>query len=463
MSTGDKFADPRELLARSPMTALQIMVVVITIALNALDGFDVLSISFASPGIANEWGIDRAALGLVLSMELIGMAVGSILLGGLADKIGRRPTVLGCLVVMAVGMFMVTTSTAVLGSALHSVLSVFMMPADHRLLDLSMWRVITGLGIGGMLAAINAVAAEFSNARRKSLNISMMAIGYPLGAAIGGFAVSANLSLENWRTVFYFGATVTSLLIPVVYFLMPESVHWLARKQPAGALERINRTLAKMGHSAIASLPVISETERKRSVGDIFAPGMLATTLVVTAAYFLHITTFYYIIKWVPKILVDMGFAASAAGNVLSWLNVGGATGGALVGVLSLRMEIKPLALAVLGLSTVAIIIFGNSPVDLTRLTMICVFVGFCTNGAINALYAIFAHVFPTHVRAFGTGFAVGVGRGGAVLAPILAGFLFDGGLTLPVVSLIMSVGSTIAAILLATQLKPVKEAAEGH
>jgi MFS family permease len=463
MSTGDKFADPRELLARSPMTALQIMVVVITIALNALDGFDVLSISFASPGIANEWGIDRAALGLVLSMELIGMAVGSILLGGMADKIGRRPTVLGCLVVMAVGMFMVTTSTAVLGSALHSVLSLFMAPADYRLLDLSIWRVITGLGIGGMLAAINAVAAEFSNAQRKSLNISLMAIGYPLGASIGGFAVSANLSLDNWRTVFYFGATVTSLMIPVVYFLMPESVHWLARKQPAGALERINRTLAKMGHSAIASLPVISENERKRSVGDIFAPGLLSTTVVVTAAYFLHITTFYYIIKWVPKILVDMGFAASAAGNVLSWLNVGGATGGALVGLLSLRIGIKPLALTVLGLSTVAIIVFGNSPVDLTRLTMICVFVGFCTNGAINALYAIFAHVFPTHVRAFGTGFAVGVGRGGAVLAPILAGFLFDGGLSLPVVSLIMSVGSTIAAILLATQLKPVRESAETH
>ena len=445
------------------MTALQIMVVVITIALNALDGFDVLSISFASPGIANEWGIDRAALGLVLSMELIGMAVGSILLGGMADKIGRRPTVLGCLVVMAVGMFMVTTSTAVLGSALHSVLSLFMAPADYRLLDLSIWRVITGLGIGGMLAAINAVAAEFSNAQRKSLNISLMAIGYPLGASIGGFAVSANLSLDNWRTVFYFGATVTSLMIPVVYFLMPESVHWLARKQPAGALERINRTLAKMGHSAIASLPVISENERKRSVGDIFAPGLLSTTVVVTAAYFLHITTFYYIIKWVPKILVDMGFAASAAGNVLSWLNVGGATGGALVGLLSLRIGIKPLALTVLGLSTVAIIVFGNSPVDLTRLTMICVFVGFCTNGAINALYAIFAHVFPTHVRAFGTGFAVGVGRGGAVLAPILAGFLFDGGLSLPVVSLIMSVGSTIAAILLATQLKPVRESAETH
>ena len=446
--------DPREILARSPMTAMQIMVVVITVALNALDGFDVLSISFASPGIAAEWGIDRADLGLVLSMELIGMALGSIFLGGVADKFGRRPTILGCLVVMAVGMFMVTTSTAVLGSGLHAVLSLFMQPADYRLLDLCIWRIITGLGIGGMLAAINAVAAEFSNAERKSLNISMMAIGYPIGAALGGFIVSANLSLENWRTVFYFGTTVTALLIPVVYFLVPESVHWLTRKQPAGALEKINKTMAWMGHPRVAALPVISDEQRKRSVGDIFAPALLATTILVTAAYFLHITTFYYIIKWVPKILVDMGFAASAAGGVLSWLNVGGATGGAVVGLLSIRYGIKGITLTVLTLSTVAIIVFGNTPADLTTLTMICVFVGFCTNGAINGLYAIFAHVFPTHVRAFGTGFAVGVGRGGAVLAPILAGILFDAGLSLPVVSLTMSVGSAIAAVLLAVKLK---------
>ena len=102
--------DPRDVIASSPMTRLQVLVVGITVALNALDGFDVTSISFASPGIAMEWGIDRAALGVVLSMELIGMAIGSVFLGSLADKIGRRPTVLGCLVVMATGMLMAPTS-----------------------------------------------------------------------------------------------------------------------------------------------------------------------------------------------------------------------------------------------------------------------------------------------------------------------------------------------------------------
>src|ERR1700693_6453180 len=97
-------SDPRDILASSKMSAIQIAAVAVTIGLNALDGFDVLAISFASPGIAREWHINRAALGVVLSMELLGMGVGSILLGGIADRIGRRYTVLGCLLIMTLGM-----------------------------------------------------------------------------------------------------------------------------------------------------------------------------------------------------------------------------------------------------------------------------------------------------------------------------------------------------------------------
>src|SRR5512136_2843430 len=97
-------SDPRETINQSQMSVLQMLIIVIMIGLNSLDGFDILSISFASPGIAKEWGVDRAALGIVLSMELIGMAVGSALLGGVADRIGRRPAILGCLAVMATGM-----------------------------------------------------------------------------------------------------------------------------------------------------------------------------------------------------------------------------------------------------------------------------------------------------------------------------------------------------------------------
>ena len=126
-------SDPRAIIDEAGMSRFQWGIVAVMIGLNALDGFDVLSISFASPGIAAQWGIDRAALGLVLSMELIGMAAGSVMLGGLADRVGRRATILGCLVAMAAGMFGASTA--------------------HNVEALSAWRVLTGLGIGGMLAA----------------------------------------------------------------------------------------------------------------------------------------------------------------------------------------------------------------------------------------------------------------------------------------------------------------------
>ncbi len=419
-------ADPREILSSSPMSRIQIAVVAITVGLNALDGFDVLAISFASPGIAREWGIDRAALGFVLSMELIGMGLGSVLLGGVADKLGRRRTLLGCLLVMAVGMIMATRAKGVY--------------------DLSVWRIFTGLGIGGMLAAINAVAAEFSNLRRRGLNVSLMAIGYPIGAVVGGKIVAVLLKQGDWRVVFSFGAVATAAFIPLVLWLVPESVSWLCQRQPPGALANINRSLARMGHGAVATLPALSAEARKRSVADIFSPQWARVTALVTLAYFLHVTTFYFIVKWVPKIVVDMGFTPSSAADVLVWANVGGATGGAVLGLLSLRFGLKPLTMLALVMSTVMVAVFGRGQAALGQLSLMCAIAGFFTNAGIVGLYGILAQVFPTHIRATGTGFAIGFGRAGAMLAPIIAGYLFRAGYSLQFVSIAMGAGSLVAA-----------------
>jgi benzoate transport len=422
-------ADPRDVIAKSPMSRIQIAVVVITIGLNALDGFDVLAISFASPGIAREWGIDRAVLGFVLSMELLGMGIGSILLGGVADKIGRRRTLLGCLVVMTLGMIMATRAKDVY--------------------DLSVWRVFTGLGIGGMLAAINAVAAEFSNARRRGLNVSLMAIGYPIGAVVGGSIAALLLKQGDWRVVFEFGAAATALFIPLVFWFVPESVSWLCQRQPSGALASVNRSLTRMGHPPVAQLPALSAEARRRSVFDIFSPRLVRVTVLVTMAYFLHITTFYFILKWVPKIVVDMGFTPSSAAGVLVWANAGGATGGAVLGLLSLRFGLKHLTMFALVMSTIMVAVFGRGQANIEQLSLVCAITGFFTNAGVVGLYNIFAQVFPTHVRATGTGFAVGFGRAGAVLAPIIAGYLFHAGYGLEFVAIAMGVGSLVAAIAL--------------
>lgn len=435
-------SDPRETISQSSMGILQMLIIAVMVGLNGLDGFDILSISFAAPEIAKEWGISQTALGIVLSMELIGMGLGSFFLGTMADKVGRRPTAMFCLLAMALGMFMVTATSSIIA--------------------LSVWRIVTGVGIGGLLTAITSLTAEYSNSRRQHLCISIMAIGYPIGGVIGSAVSSMLLASYDWRSIFYLGTTVTLLFIPVFYFIVPESVHWLIRKQPSGALKRINRTLKKLKHKAIDALPEISPDTRKKSVSDIFSPALLPATLIISITYFLHITSYYFILKWVPKIVADMDFASSSAAGVLGWGNVGGALGGITFGFLTLKINLKRLTVATLFFAAVFIALFGRSPEDLNMLSLFCAMAGFFGNAGIIGLYAIFAYVFPTHARAFGAGFVIGVGRGGSILSPFLAGILLDTGMKLQNITAVMCLGALIGGIVLAfLKLRP-EEPSEG-
>lgn len=424
-----KSSDPRQIINDANMTRFQVMIIALTVGLNALDGFDVMSISFAAPGIAEEWGITRAALGFVLSMELLGMGIGSILLGNVADRFGRRPTVLGCLVTMTIGMFMVTTTSSIV--------------------ELSLWRIVTGLGIGGMLAATNALAAEFSNSKRRHMSVSLMAIGYPIGGVIGGSISSMLLNWFDWRIVFYFGTVMTLLFIPLVWFMLPESVIWLTRKQPANALEKVNKSLKRLGHQTVSSLPEISESKRKADFSVIFRMPLRPTTVVVASAYFLHILTFYFILKWVPELVVDMGFTSARAGGVLVWASIGGAIGGGIFGLLTNRFDLKRLTIACMILGAVFNTLFGQTPADLVIMSALVASTAFFTNAAVVGMYALLAQVYPTQARAFGTGFSVGFGRGGSVMSPIIAGFLLQFNIGLPVVAFLMGLGSVFAAIAL--------------
>jgi benzoate transport len=421
--------DPRAILALERMTPRQAIAVGLCVLLVALDGFDVLAISFASPGIAKEWGIDRAALGIVMSMEIIGMALGSLALGNVADRIGRRPTVLGCLIVMTAGMFLASTARGVE--------------------PMSVFRFMTGLGIGGMLAAINAVAAECANNRRRNLAVTLMATGYPLGAVFGGMIATGLLAGGDWRSVFMFGTLATAVCIPLVLWLMPESVSYLVERQPANALARVNSTLRRLGHRAVGSLPPVPAATRARagSFAELFSPQLVHATILLTLAYFAHIMTFYFMLKWIPKIVVDMGFEPSAAGGVLVWANVGGASGALLFSLLTQRVGVRRLVISALALTAVMVVFFGRSASELTQLAMLAAGTGFFCNAGIVGLYAMFAQSFPAKIRASGTGFVIGVGRAGAALGPIAAGYLFVAGKTLPEVAVIMALGSAVGAV----------------
>ena len=427
--------DPKSIIDHSVMSVAQWLAVLVTVGLNAMDGFDVLSISFASPGIAKDWGVDKATLGWVLSMELVGMALGSVLLGGVADKIGRRPTILGCLVAMSVGMF-----GASLAGGVPTLLA---------------WRLLTGLGIGGMLASINAAAAELSSERRRSLAVSLMVIGYPLGGIIGGMVVQRLLAGGTWHDVFIFGGWVTAAFVPIVWFLLPESVAFLDRRRRPGALDAINRILTRFGLEPMAALTAETVESARRSVTDIFKPGLIVATVLVTLGYFAQVTSFYFIIKWVPKLVVDMGFQPKDAAGVLTWANVGGAAGVVIFGLIATRVSLKALTLVTLLGSSAMVVWFGHGAQTLASLAGTVAVAGLFTNSGIGGYYLLFAKVFPTHVRATGTGFAVGMGRGGAVLAPIIAGYLFQAGFGMQTVATMMAMGSLLsAAALLALKVQ---------
>ncbi len=432
--------DPRAIIDEQPMTRFQWGVVAIMIGLNALDGFDVLSISFASPGIAAAWGVDRAALGIVLSMELIGMALGSLVLGGAADRFGRRATILACLVVMAIGMFGASSANGIA--------------------SLCGWRVLTGLGIGGMLAATNAAVAEASSLGRRNLAVVLMAGGYPVGAIIGG-AISAQLLRDHdWRSVFQFGGVVTLLLIPLVLWRAPESIAFLAARGRADALTRINRILARMGHQPATALPAAIDKPAGVPLARLFTPALARSTWLLTLAYLAHIMTFYFILKWVPKIVVDMGHAPAAAAGVLVWANVGGAAGSLLLGLLTARVRLVPLTVAAMLASTALVILFGRGQDTIAQLSLVAALAGFCTNAGVVGLYALVARTFPTAVRASATGFVIGIGRGGSALAPALAGLLFAAGYALGSVATLMALGSLIAAAAIAMLGQNVADAA---
>lgn len=418
--------DPRALIDREPMSRCQWGIVATMIGLNALDGFDVLSISFAAPGIASDWGIDRGALGIVLSMELVGMALGSLTLGGLADRRGRRVTILSCLVLMTIGM---------LGAA-----------TAGGLVTLCIWRVATGFGIGGMLAATNAAVAEAANARHRALAVVLMAGGYPVGTIIGGSISTVLLAHYDWRAVFIFGAICSAAFVPIVLRFAPESIAFLIHGGRPDALARVNRVLARIGHAAIDTLPPAPPKRSGVPILKLFSPAFLRITASLTIAYLAHIMTFYFILKWVPKIVVDMGYPAPAAGGVLVWASVGGATGSLVLGLLSGRVRILALTIGAMLLSTALVALFGAGQRDLAALSLVAALAGFATNAGVVGLYALIAASFPTGARATATGFVIGVGRGGSALAPALAGFLFAAGYPLQLVAILMGLGSMIAA-----------------
>lgn len=418
-----------EVVARldgSPMTWRRWIAIGLVPLLMILDGLDAASISFAAPEIAKDWKVKPDTLGWLLSMELVGMAIGSVLLGALADRIGRRPTLIACLATITLGMALASRAGSV----------------DAMLA----FRLLTGLGIGGLLAAATALIGEYSRQRDRAFAISIMTMGFPLGGMIGGWFAAELLTRYEWTVIFELGALVTGLVLPIVWLFMPESPEWLERRNPANALARINASLGALGIEPVGQLPV-REQGRGDGIAEILRKPLLFTTVLLTLAYVFHVGAFYFLAKWLPKLAVESGLTSSEGALVLSRYMMGSACGGLVLALLSKRFAARHVIMVALVLFALTMLAYGNSPVDFGKSLPLMMLFGVLANLPAAGVYVLLAGAYPPHLRASGVGFGVGAGRVGASLGPVLAGILFAEGSSIQTVAMVMALSSLLAAL----------------
>ena len=428
MSALNAEVDPRAAIRDGDMTTFQVIVVTLCVLICALDGFDVLVVAFTAAAIAQDFGLDPTALGILFSAGLAGMGFGALFIGPLGDKLGRRSTVLLCLGILCTGM---------LASAL-----------TRNVTELALMRLFTGLGIGGVLANINIVVAEYASNRRRNLSISLMSLGYPIGATLGG-AFSVFLIGEfGWRSVYVFGGLTALILVPAVLMFMPESIDYLIARRPANALDKVNRVMKRLGRPALSALPMPQRADEtpNTSLFTIFRPPYAMRTLAVCVAYFSVMMTCYFFLSWTPKVLTQLGLSVSGGISGSMLMNIGGVVGCLLFGFYARAIGTRRLAAAFMVGLFVTASIFGFVPATTTALLTATLAIGFCLYASINSMYAVVPPVFPATVRTTGTGVAMSVGRLGAVTGPATAGLLMSAGWDRPAYCLALAAPMLLAA-----------------
>ena len=357
------------------------------------------------------------------------MGIGAALVAPLADRFGRRPVLLLSLLFMGVGT---------IASALASSVSA-----------LAIMRILTGVGIGSALTGVNVLVAEYSSDKRRSLAISLMTIGYPVGATLGGFFSIHLIGAYGWRSVYIFATVVAALLIALVLPWLPESIEYLIVRRPRNALAKVNRVMSKMGHPAIDALPthVRADEAPDTSLWMIFGRHYLTRTIASTVAYFGVLFTVYFMLSWTPKLLTELSFSIS--GGILASLlmNLAGVVGCVVYGFAASAVEPRRLAGLVIAAFFVTTTLFGVTPSNNIALLGAVVLTGLCLFPSATALFVVVPAAYPSTIRSTGTGFAAALGRAGAISGPLVAGLLITDGWSRAAYCFAMAVPALIAAI----------------
>ena len=438
----------RELIDSRKMTTIQWSIVALCVLLNGLDGYDVAAMSFTAKRVQDEFHLSGSALGVVISATLIGMAVGSLLMGYLADRLGRRPTMLLSVALSTLGMYCaaIAPSSLVLGAC----------------------RVLTGVGVGGILACVTVITSEYSSKRWRGLAIGIYTAGYGVGATVGGLVAVGLQTNHGWRSIFLVGAMLSTVGLVLLFFVMPESVDFLTHKRPANMLARLEVIARRLGLPAEAAAGSAKQADELHlaggkhtgpGIGRLFVPEVRRSTLLLWAAFFCAIFGFYFVNTWTPRLLVNSGMTTDQGVTVGIALALGGAVGSVLYGALAARFPKEKLLLVFLVLSAAMVIVFVLSTGVLALAFGLGGLVGLLVNGCVAGLYTVAPALYGPSVRATGVGMALGVGRAGAILAPILAGVLVDAGWTNVQLYLTVAAVMIVAAVAVAF-IRPQREAA---
>ena len=371
---------------------------------------DVLVISYTAPSIVSFWDISPETLGVVFSSGLFGMAIGALFLAPYADKLGRKKIILISSIIISLGVFLTAFS--------------------KNIIHLTFLRFISGIGIGTMLASTVSLVSEYTSNRSKDFWISFILAGYPVGAVLAGYLSNTILLKYSWQYVYIVFGSFSLLLIPVVYYFLYESLEFLIKSQPVNAISRINRIFDKLKIANIKALPAYKKNNNQIAINELLNKKYMAPTLKLWIAFFSAFVCLYYLISWIPKLVTDMGLSMELGIYSGIIFNVGAFLGIITQGYLSSKFGLKRVVSTFMILTCVLMTLIRYF-IDSDLMLFIFGVMGFTIQGGFVGLYAFAARIYPIEFRTTGIGWGIGLGRFGAVISPLIGGYLIGAGLSI--------------------------------
>jgi MFS transporter, AAHS family, 4-hydroxybenzoate transporter len=384
-------------MTQSVWTRQAALIVGLCFAINMVDGMDVVIMSYIAPALAADWGVPPDELGIVFSAGLLGMALGGLFIAPLADRFGRRRLILAALGLMSTGMLV----------------SGFVM----NLPMLIVARIVVGSGIGTVLATMAALAAEAAPKGRQNMAVGIVQAGYPLAAVFTGLLAAHAIPLWGWQPLLLAAGIGTVTMLPVAWAVLP----------PMNTASR--------------------DTPPPPAFHTLFSDGLRPRTLWLWAAIFTGLMVLYFIVSWIPKLSIDAGLSETNGIYAGALYNFGAFVGTMLMSWLSVRMNLAKLIATLLSLSGVAMMVFGSVQMPVPMTLTVAFLIGVTLQGGYNGIWPLAASVYPAERRATGIGWAIGIGRSGAIIGPLIGGYLMAASTPMPVLFAIYCVPLAICAV----------------